>query len=104
LPKLYALISGFAKTPLVIEKEFSEGLDISGAKVFETAHPYPKVDDRKAIAVKIPGAIGYSVEFDRRCSTELSGDILTLRSSEYNFQVSDSIGTDFKFERRPHPG
>lgn len=104
LPKLYALISGFIKMPVVIEKEFSEGLDVSSTRVWETAHPYSKQEDRKTHQMKVSGAIGYSVEFDRRCSTESPGDVLTLRTQEYNFQLSDSIGTDFKFERRPHHG
>jgi hypothetical protein len=85
LPKLYALISGFSKTPLVIEKEFSEGLDISSSRIWETAHPYAKQDERKTSSMKVPGAIGYSVEFDRRCSTEQPMDVLLLRSCDYNF-------------------
>jgi hypothetical protein len=70
----------------VIEKEFSEGLDISSTKVWESPHPYPKIDDRKTGCVKVAGAVGYSVEFDRRCSIENpNSDVLHLKSCEYNF-------------------
>ena len=88
----------------MLEKEFSEGLDIASSKTWETAHPYAKQDDRKTQTFKVSGAIGYSIEFDKRCSTESPGDVLLLRSSEYNYQVNESIGTEFRLERRPHPG
>lgn len=42
-------------------------MDDSQDKAFETQHPYPKTDQRMTKTVKIAGAIGYTVEFDRKC-------------------------------------
>lgn len=36
----------------------------------KTQHPYPKIENRMARKYKVPGAIGYIIEFDRRCSVE----------------------------------
>jgi|LauGreDrversion4_2_1035121.scaffolds.fasta_scaffold1583499_1 hypothetical protein len=54
--------------------------------------------------IREPGAIGYTVEFDPRCSTENPGDVLILKSSDYNYLLTDAIGTEFRFDRKPHTG
>ena len=48
---------------------------------------------------KVPGAIGYIIEFDRRCSVESPNDVLLIKSAEHNCQLTNNVGTEFRFDR-----
>lgn len=51
--------------------------------------------------VKVSGAIGYTIEFDRRCSVESSNDVLNIKSCDYNYALTNNVGTEFRFDRAP---
>ena len=52
--------------------------------------------------MKVPGAIGYVVELDKRCSIDTNGDLLYIRSSEVNTQLGNNVGTNFQISKIPH--
>lgn len=78
-----------------------EGVDDASDRVFETQHPYNKVEQKYTRQIKTTGAIGYVVEFDRRCSVESAHDVLLLKSGDFNQQISDRVGTEFRFDHAP---
>jgi hypothetical protein len=90
--------------PLRLDDTQVEGIDDSHEKVFETQHPYPKTDGRITKTVKVTGAIGYTITFDRRCSVETANDVLRINSCDYNFSVANNVGTEFRFDRAPPAG
>ena len=60
-----------------MEKAFvflSEGADFTYEKVFETPHPYPKGEYVQKDQISLAKVLAYSVELDRRCSTESNND------------------------------
>jgi hypothetical protein len=87
-----------------LDETYIEGIDDSHDKVFETQHPYPKTDGRITKPVKVTGAIGYTVEFDRRCSVESANDVLKINSCDYNYSLANNVGTEFRFDRAPPVG
>ena len=58
----------------------SEGADFTFEKVFETSHPYPKIESLQKDSIHCSKAIAFSVEFDKRCQTESNNDTLTIYS------------------------
>jgi hypothetical protein len=79
-----------------------EGTDFSVEKVFETPHPYPKGDYTQKETVCIHKAIGYTVEVDRRSSTEFNSDFLTIQTADHAFWVNDTFGTHIRMYGKSH--
>ena len=104
LPKLLGLITNMSGKPLRMDELVTEGVDDSQEKVFETSHPYPKTDGRITKTVKITGAIGYTIHFDKRCQVESANDVLRVTSCDYNFSIANQVGTEFRFDRAPPAG
>jgi hypothetical protein len=77
-----------------------EGTDFSIEKVFETPHPYPKGEYIQKDTIHINKAIGYSIELDKRCSTEFNSDVLMINSADHAFWVNDTFGTHIKLNGR----
>ncbi|CDW79829.1 hect domain and rcc1-like domain-containing protein [Stylonychia lemnae] len=100
---------GSTKTQSLLEKAYvflSEGADFTYEKVFETPHPYPRVENVQKDSVYVQKAIAFSIEFDKRCSTENSNDLLTIYSQDNPFWINDTFGTLLKFQGKPmakHP-
>lgn len=59
----------------------SEGIDFSNEFVFETSHPYPRGDSLQRETISNSRAIGFVIEFDKRCSAE-NQDILTISTEQ----------------------
>jgi hypothetical protein len=99
---LISLIGILSKDQKIrIDETVQEGVDDSYEKIYETQHPYPRSEYKYPKSIKVPGAIGYTVEFDRRCKVESGHDTLVVRSSDYNQQISERVGTDFRFDQAP---
>ena len=69
--------------------------------MFETSHPYPRIDIPQKEVILSEHAIAFSIELDKRCQTEHSSDILTLYSQDHAFNISDLFGTHHRFYGKP---
>ena len=77
-----------------------EGTDFSIEKVFETPHPYPKGEYVQKDTISMSKAVGYTIELDKRCMTELNSDSLTISSADHVFWINDTFGTHIKINGR----
>jgi hypothetical protein len=79
-----------------------EGTDFSVEKIFETPHPYPKGEYTQKDTIQINKAIAYSIELDKRCSTEFNSDCLLIQSADHAFWVNDTFGTHIRLYGKSH--
>ena len=77
-----------------------EGTDFSIEKIFETPHPYPKGEYVQKDTISMSKAVGYTIELDKRCMTELNSDSLTISSADHVFWINDTFGTHIKITGR----
>ena len=56
----------------------SEGINQISEKTFETNHPYERSKNQSFEQCSFPGAIAISVEFDKRCQSDLNNDFLII--------------------------
>ena len=80
---------------------FSEGVDFTFEKVFETPHPYPRGETFLKDSLSVTKAIAFSVELDKRCCTEFNSDYLVIQSQDHAFWVNDTFGTHIRFYGKP---
>lgn len=64
--------------------------------MFETPHPYPKGEYAQKDTIQINKAIAYSIEIDKRSSTEFNSDCLLIQSADHAFWVNDTFGTHIR--------
>ena len=74
-----------------IHLQRTPGLDPISEKVLETAHPYERGKPQNFETTHFPGAIALAIEFDQRCSSDLSHDFLTLSAWYSNQQAQGGI-------------
>ena len=87
-----------------------EGIDYLNEKVIETNHPYERSRVINFDPLVFPGAIAISVEFDRRCQSDVSHDFLSLFSGYdstysnvgYFMNHREAIGTSFRISGKPN--
>lgn len=87
-----------------------EGIDYLNEKIVETNHPYERGRVINFDPLIFPGAIAISIEFDRRCHSDVSHDFISL-SSGYDSTYSnigyfmnhrEAIGTSFRISGKPN--
>jgi hypothetical protein len=108
IPNITGGVEGEAPKKKLVEESFldhmvgfmQEGTDFSIEKLFETPHPYPKGEYVQKDTVHINKAIGYTIELDKRCMTEINSDSLTISSADHAFWVNDTFGTHIKISGR----
>ena len=92
------------KSSSLLEKAFvflSEGADFTYEKVFETPHPYPKGEYVQKDQISLAKVLAYSVELDKKCSTESNNDYCIIQSLDHLYWINDTFGTYLKFFGKP---
>eukprot|EP00347_Sterkiella_histriomuscorum_P020695 403336831 len=89
----------------LLEKAYvflAEGADFTYEKIFETPHPYPRVESIQKDSIYIPKAIAFSIEIDKRSQTESNNDSLCIYSQDHAYWVNDTFGTNIKLYGKHH--
>jgi len=88
-----------------------EGVDHLNEKLIETNHPYERGRAINFDPLVFPGAIAISIEFDKRCQSDVSHDFISLTSgydSSYSNNIGyfmnhrEHIGTSFRISGKPN--
>eukprot|EP01022_Parablepharisma_sp_SALTPOND_P017236 TRINITY_DN2714_c0_g1_i1.p1 TRINITY_DN2714_c0_g1~~TRINITY_DN2714_c0_g1_i1.p1 ORF type:complete len:4242 (-),score=491.35 TRINITY_DN2714_c0_g1_i1:9625-22350(-) len=110
MPKLMALLNrlneltaatGDSARLLIASSSFSENVDFSYEKTFETPHPYGRGEFAMKEYAHFPYAIAISCELDPRCHTENSNDYLHIFTNEAQQTLYPGVGTTLRLSGKP---
>jgi len=110
MPKMMSLLyklkeiisdSNDSSKMLIASNSFSENIDYSHEKIFETPHPYGRGETVIKEYAHFPYAVAICCEFDARCQTENSSDYIQILTSETPQNIWNGIGTSLRLSGRP---